>query len=169
MSIVVAGIGVGLTALNMVGGARRGASQSRSQIASDKRSIRRLDIALGKLEGTAAAKREVAEMDMLEGLTMKGKQQGREKTKLVKQGEELNTEFSFFGESEQKLTDAVEDIDLGFEETKKMGEKSLDNSLAAITEWKGAERARLKSEKDGLRASIDANKHTDSFWENIFG
>jgi hypothetical protein len=71
--------------------------------------------------------------------------------------------------TEQKLTDAVEGIDVGFEDTKKMEEQNLDKSLAAITEWKGAERSRLESEKDGLLASINANRQTDSFWENIFG
>ncbi len=169
MSIVVAGIGVGLTALNMVGGARRGAKQSRSQMASDRRSMGLINESLGNLEGLASAKTEVAQSDFMEGLTQKGKQMGREKTKLVKQGEELNTEFAVSGMTEQKLTDAVEGIDVGFEDTKKMEEQNLDKSLAAITEWKGAERSRLESEKDGLLASINANRQTDSFWENIFG
>jgi|TARA_R100001530_G_scaffold9539_2_gene9607 hypothetical protein len=166
---MLAAIGLGLTAIQMVGGARRGAAQSRSQIASDQKSIGLIDKSLGELEGVATLKTEVAKGDLTENLTTKGKQLGRDKTQLVKQGEDINTEFAFSGETEQKLTDAIEGIDINFEDTKKMEERKLDESLSAITEWKGSEKARLESEKDTLLASIDANRHTDSFLENIFG
>ena len=166
---VIAAIGLGLQATQMIGGARRGAKQSRLNIQSDQKSLSLVNKSLTELEGVASLKEEVAQSDFTEGLTMKGKQLGREKTNIVKQVDEMNTEFAFSGETEQKLTDAVESIDLNFEDTKKMEEKRLDESLSAITEWKGTEKARLESEKDSLLASIDANRQTDSFWENIFG
>ena len=169
MSVVIGAIGVGLTAVNMVGGARRGAKQSRLNIKSDQRSMGLINQSLGELDSLASSKTEVAEMDFTEGLTMRGKQLGREKTKLVRDAEEMNTEFAVSGLTEQKLTEAVEGIDVGFEDTKKMEERRLDESLSAITEWKGAERSRLESEKDTLLASIDIGRTQDSFWENIFG
>lgn len=169
MSVVIGAIGVGLTATNMIGGARRGAKQSRLNIKSDQRSMGMINKSLGELESLAGQKSEVAQLDFQEGLTMKSKQLGREKTKLVRDAEEMNTEFAVSGLTEQKLTEAVEGIDVGFEDTKKMEEKKLDESLSAITEWKGAERSRLESEKDTLLASIDVGRTQDSFWENIFG
>ena len=81
--------------------------------------------------------------------------------------------YNKFIMSLQDIEDLPEDIlpnqEGHIEDTKKMEEKRLDESLSAITEWKGAERSRLESEKDGLLASIDANRSTDTFWENIFG
>jgi|TARA_R100001530_G_scaffold136320_2_gene116418 hypothetical protein len=166
---VVAALGLGLQFTQMIGGARRGAKQSRSNIASDRKSLGLVNQALGELETLGTMKEEVAQSDFTEGLTMKGKQLGRDKTQLVKQVGEMNDQFAFSGEGEQKLTDAVESIDVNFEDTKKMEEKRLDESLSAITEWKGGEKARLDSEKHTLLSSIDANQNTDTFWENIFG
>ena len=164
-----AAIGVGLTALQMIGGARRGAKQSRHNIGEWQSQIGDINKSLGELETQATLQTEVAKLDLTEDLTREGKNLGRTKTEALENVEEASTEFAFSGEEQERLTDVTEKIDLNFEDTKKVAERELDKTLASIEEWKGSERKILEGERKTLQGQIGAARNTDSFLENLFG
>jgi len=169
MSVVVAAIGVGLTATSMIGGARRGSKQSRLQKASANRQLGHINQALGELDTLAGQKSDIAQSDYTGSLTAEAKTVGRAKTKMLAQGEDAMTSFAFSGDAHDTLSQATDEMDYTFDESKRQKEIELDKTLSAIDEWKGSEASRLNSEKDVLNEQIKVASTTDSFWENIFG
>lgn len=167
--MVLAAIGLGLTALQMVGGARKGAKQSRSNISAWQSQIGDINKSLGELESQASLQTDVAKTDLTKNLTTQAEKLGRTKTDALENIEESSTEFAFSGETEEKLTDVTEHIDLNFEDTKKVAEQELDKTLASIEEWKGSETKRLEAERKTLFHQIGAARNTDTFMENLFG
>ena len=166
---IFAAIGLGLTAMQMVGGARRGAKQSRTNISQYRDQIGNINKSLAELETTASAQMETAEQDFTQDLTMNAKKLGRDKTKLVDALEDANSEFAFSGETEDKMVSLDEDIDRNFDDEKKLRERELDKTLSSIEEFKASETSRLEEERRTLFAGIDSAKNTDSFFENLFG
>lgn len=164
-----AAIGLGLTALQMVSGARKGAKQSRSNIGMWQSQLGDINKSLGELDTQAGLQEEVAKTDLTKDLTRQGKNLGRTKTEALDSIEESSKEFAFSGETEEKLSDVTEKIDLNFEDTKKVAEMELDKTLASIEEWKGSETKRLEGERKTLSHQIGAARNSDSFLENLFG
>tara|TARA_R100000742_G_scaffold4279_1_gene1653 strand:- start:5702 stop:6211 length:510 start_codon:yes stop_codon:yes gene_type:complete len=169
MSVVVAAVGVGLTATSMIGGARRNSKQSRLQKASARRQLGSINQALGELDTLAGQKSDIANSDFQSSLVSEAKTIGRTKSKMIEKGEDAMTSFAFSGEAEETLSQATEEMDFTFDESKRQKEVELDKTLSAIDEWKGGEASRLNAEKDVLNEQIKVASTTDSFWENIFG
>ena len=114
-----AAIGLGLTVAQMVGGAATRAKGNRTLASNLSSSLQDLRKRKGEIGLAASSQREVAEGDFAENQKAEGQQLGRAKTRTIKAMEESNTEFARDTNKEGELSDAVESMDLSWDESKR--------------------------------------------------
>jgi len=159
-----AAIGLGLTVAQMVGGAATRASGNRSLASNLSQSLIDLRARKGDIGLSASTQREVAEGDFTENKKAEGMSLGRAKTRTIKQMEESNTDFARDTNKEGELSEAVESMDLSWEESKRRGTMQLDKVMASIDQFEEEEHLKLEGEEKRLTQELEGARAKSGFF-----
>ena len=164
-----AAIGLGLTVAQMVGGAATRAKGNRTLASNLSSSLQDLRKRKGEIGLAASSQREVAEGDFAENQKAEGQQLGRAKTRTIKAMEESNTEFARDTNKEGELSDAVESMDLSWDESKRRNTMQLDKVMASIDQFEEEEHLRLEGEEKRLNQELEGARAKSGFFSNLLG
>ena len=164
-----AAIGLGLSVAQMVGGAATRSKGNRRLASNLSASLQDLRKRKGEIGSATQAQREVAEGDFQENQKAEGIQLGRTKTRVIKQMEESNTDFARDTNKEGELSEAVENMDLSWEESKRRNTMQLDKVMASIDQFEEEEHLRLEGEERRLEQELEGARAQSGFFSNLFG